>query len=52
MYAWTEAATMFVLVTSPVNRPSPRAPSAEAGGAILTVTLPSASGPSARAWTS
>src|SRR4051794_21359136 len=43
---------MFVEVISPMYRPLARAPAASDGGAIVTVTLPSASGPSATAWTS
>ena len=38
---------MFVLGASPAYSPLPRAPVAAAGGAIRTVTRPSASGPSA-----
>jgi len=38
MYASIDAAMMFVLRDEPVYSPSPRAPSAAAGGRILTVT--------------
>ena len=36
----------------PCSGPAARAPAAPVGGAIVTLTLPSASGPSATAWTS
>ena len=51
MYASIEAAMMFVLVDWPMARPSPRAPPAADGGAIVTVTRPSASGASPSALT-
>ncbi len=42
---------MFVLLASPRYSPAPRSPS-PAGGAIRTVTAPTASGPSPSAWMS
>ena len=54
MYASIEAAMMFVEVASPGVAAARRAArAAPDGGAIATVTRPSASGPLARrAWTS
>ena len=43
---------MFTLLDVPVYLPLARWPWADDGGAIRTVTRPSASGPSATAWTS